>query len=128
MDRKKFTYCQAAIGAFIGALVGWSIATRNMTLPMLAITVGLILDRLCRGRVTEVVEDEMILRISEKASRRALQVFVAASGVVGVVLTTLRGGEYARLAQAGYTLAFSACALLMLYLVFYGYYNRKGVA
>ena len=127
MNRKKFMYCQAAIGAFVGALVGWSIATRNVTLPMLAIIVGLILDRLCRGRVTEVVEDEMILRISEKASRRALQVFVAASGVVGVVLTTLRGGEYARLAQAGYTLAFSACALLMLYLIFYGYYNRKGI-
>lgn len=127
MNRRAFTYCQAAIGAFVGALVGWSVATGNLLLPIFAIVAGLVLDHLCRRRVTKVVEDEMILRISERASRRTLQVFVAVSGLVGMLLVSLRGTEYTGLAQIGYTLAFSACALLMLYILFYGYYNRKGI-
>ena len=127
MDRRRFKYYQAAIGAFVSALVGWSVITGNLLLPIFAIIVGMALDHLCRRRVTEVVEDEMILRVSERASRRALQVFVAVSGLVGMLLVAFRGTEYAGLAQVGYTLAFSACALLMLYILFYGYYNRKGI-
>jgi len=44
-----------------------------------------------------VVEDEMILRISERASRRTLQIFMATAGVAGALLVTLRGVEYAQL-------------------------------
>jgi len=97
MDRKRFMYYQVAIGAFVGALIGWSIVTRNVMLLVVAIVVGMGSDYLCRRRVAEVVEDEMILRISERASRRTLQIFMATAGVAGALLVTLRGVEYAQL-------------------------------
>ena len=127
MDRRKYTYYQAVIGAFVGALIGWSVVTGNVVLSVIAIVVGMTANHLCRRRVTEVMEDEMILRISERASRRSLQAFIAVAGVTGALLVTLRSVEYVELVQAGYALAFSACALLILYLIFYWYYSRKGL-
>jgi len=44
----------------------------NVLLSVVAIVVGMTADYLCKKRVTGVVEDEMILRISERASRRSL--------------------------------------------------------
>lgn len=41
--------------------------------------------------MTVVLEDEMLTSISERASRRALQVFLTFGAVVGVILSTLRG-------------------------------------
>ena len=72
MDRRRFTYYQVAIGAFVGALIGWSVVTGNVLLSVVAMVVGRTADYLCKKRVTGVVEDEMILRISERASRRSL--------------------------------------------------------
>lgn len=127
MNRKEFRRCGMVIGAFVGALVGVSVAAGNAVLPIVALIVGLTFEYLCRRRVTEVIEDERILRISEKASRSTFQVFVITIGVIGAVLTALRKTEYAQFTQAGSTLAFSACALLILYLIFYGYYSRKSL-
>jgi len=127
MDRRRFTYYQAAIGVFVGALIGWSVVAGNVLLSVVAIVVGMTADYLCKKRVTEVVEDEMILRISERASRRSLQVFITIAGVAGALLVALKSVKYVQLVQAGYALAFSACVLLILYLTFYGYYSRKGL-
>jgi len=47
--------------------------------------------------------------------------------IIGVVLTALGKAGYTQFTQVGYTLAFSACAMLILYLVFYGYYSKRGL-
>ena len=127
MDRRKFRYYQAALGAFVGAMIGWSVVMGDITLAAFAIIIGLAGDYLCRKSVTEVVEDEMILRFSERASRRALQVYLIVGGIAGVVLITLRSLLYTQLVEIGYALAFSACSLLILYLFFYLYYSRRGL-
>ena len=127
MDRRKFKYCQAAIGVFVGGMIGWSVALGDAMLAVYAIIIGLAADYLCRMRVTEVVEDEMILRLSERASRRALQAYLMVGGVAGVLLVAFRNLLYTQLVQIGYALAFSACSLLILYLIFYLYYSRRGL-
>ena len=122
MNRKKFALYSAAVWAIVGGAVGFSVSTGNPLTAIAAVIVGNILMVLGRKKVTEVLEDERIYRISEKASRRVLEIFGIGSALIGMVLIT--SNSYAKV---GYILAFSACVLLMFYLIFYSYYNRKGL-
>ena len=122
MDRKKFVVYVALICAAMGAAVGYGVSVRNALLPAIAFVTGIVLIVLGRRRVTEVIEDERVIRISEKASMRVYQVFVTAAALAGTTLLALN-----RYTEVGYTLAFSACALPILYMIFYGYYRRKSL-
>jgi uncharacterized membrane protein len=82
---------------------------------------------LCRRRVTEVMEDELIHRIAEKASYQTLRVSLVAMAVIGAVLVTLSKNSCAECKQIGLTLAFSVCAMLILHIFFYSYYSTKGL-
>ncbi len=106
----------------MGAAAGYGVSARNSLLPAIAFLIGIILIALGRRRVTEVMEDERVIRISEKASMRVYQVFVTAAALIGTTLLALN-----RYTEVGYTLAFSACALLILYMIFYEYYRRKNL-
>lgn len=126
MNRKTYALCGIIITVAIGVLMGWSIFIGSIMLPIVAVIAGMALLLLCRSRVTEVMEDERIYRISEKASRRTFQIFTSSSAVIGLVLILLRD-PYPQFTQAGFTLAYAACALLILYNIFYGYYSRKSL-
>ncbi|RLF54051.1 MAG: hypothetical protein DRN28_06030, partial [Thermoplasmata archaeon] len=91
-------------------------------LPVIAFSTGIVLIALGKRGVKEVMEDERTQRISEKASRKIYQVFVMGAALAGTTLIALN-----KHIEVGYTLAFSACVLLVLYLVLYSYYNRKAL-
>ncbi len=125
MSKKWFRFCGAAIVITALALIGWSIAIGNAVIPIPVALAGVGLLYLCRRLVKGVVEDERAYRISEKASRFALQVFAFAAAIVGTTLIALSTDDSSAFREVGFTLAFSACALLMLYLVSYAYHNKK---
>jgi len=127
MNRKQYAWCGIAIAIAIGASVGWSVTTGNYLLPLAAVVAGMALKYLCRRRVTEVMEDELIYRISEKASYMTLRVSLVAMAVIAAVLIALSKSGYAEFRQIGLTLAFAVCAMLILHISFYGYYSRKGM-
>jgi uncharacterized membrane protein len=127
MNRTQFAWCGIAIALGIGVAVGWSVTTGNYLLPFAAVLTGLALKYLCRRGVTEVIEDELIYRLAEKASYQTLRVSLVAMAVIGAVLIALSKSGPAALEHIGLTLAFVVCALLIVHIFFYGYYNRKGV-
>jgi uncharacterized membrane protein len=116
--------CRIAITIATGATVGWFISVGNVVIPVLAVIIGLALLYLCKSRIQEALEDERTYRISEKASRAALRVFVLVVAFTSIVLVLL-GKSNAEVSQAGYILGYSVSALIVLYLVYYGYYSRK---
>lgn len=127
MNKKKYTHCGMIITLTMGGLVGWSVAVGNAVVPIAAVIGGTALLYLCKRSVTEVMEDELVYRLSEKASTMALRVFAFASALTGAVLIAVSIHGRAEFKPIGLTLAFSACALLLLYLLFYGYYSRRGL-
>ncbi len=124
MDRKTYAICGVIIAMTLGGVIGFSITIENVILPIVAVTVGMALLYLCKSRVKEVIEDERTHRISERASRKTFQIFTPSVALIGVILIAWRN-KYPNLAQSGFTLAYSVCALLMLYNIFYMYYNKK---
>ena len=122
MNRKQFAMCGAIVAGIIGAIVGYSVKIHNFILPFVAVTAGILILHLLRQKVDEVIEDERIYRISERASRRTLQVFGIGTALVGTTLLCL--GRYS---EIGYTLDISVCVLIILYLIFYGFYSRRPI-
>ena len=125
MNRKKFAWCEIIVALALGIIVTWSISVGDLMLPVIAVTVGLGVILLLRRRIEEVTVDERVHLIHEKASTRALQVFELITVLVGFVLIALSRSGYADLSQSGFTLVYSACALLILHLIFRHYYRRK---
>ena len=120
VNRKQFAMCGVIISAIIGAIVGYSVQIHNFVLPLIAVTAGILILHLLRRKVDEVIEDERIYRISDKASRRTLQVFGIGTALVGTTLISL--GRYQ---EIGYALNISVCILLILYMIFYAFYSRS---
>jgi uncharacterized membrane protein len=127
MNRKHYAWCGIAIAIAIGAAVGWSVTRGNYLLPLAAVLAGMALKYLCRRRVTEVIEDELIYRISEKASYQTLRVSLVAMAIIAAIFIALSKNGPAALEHIGLTLAFVVCALLIVHIFFYGYYSRRGM-
>jgi uncharacterized membrane protein len=125
MSRRWFRLLVAVITLTVVVLIGWSIATENAVVPIPAVIVGLVLLYLLRRQVREVVEDERNYKISEKASRFAIQVFALVAAISGVTLIAVSTNDSALLREVGLTLAFCACGILILYLISYAYHSRK---
>ena len=109
----------------MGALIGWSVAIGNAIIPIPVVLCGLVLPYLLRKRVREVIEDERMHKINEKASKVTLQIFGIVTALLGVILIALSQGGFTYFRQAGFTLAYSACILLLVHLILYSYYTRK---
>jgi len=122
MNRKQFALCGAAIASSIGAIVGYSVCTGNFVLPFVAVIGGILVLQLIKRRVEDVLEDERTYRISERASRRVLEIFGIGSALTGVTLIALDKHQ-----EVGYALAFSACILILLYMIFYAYYSMRSL-
>lgn len=127
MNRKQYAWCGIALTMLVGIAVGWSVTVGNYILPLVVFGVAMALKLLCKRRVTEVLEDELIYRIAEKASYNALRVCLPAFAVIAAVFIALSKTSSAAFEQSGLTLAFAVCALLIVHLSFYAYYSRKGV-
>jgi uncharacterized membrane protein len=124
MDVRGSKICRMAIIVSMVALVGWFTAAGNALIVAIAITAGVVLLYLCKSKIKEVVEDERDVKVSEKASKLAIEIFAATNILIGVVLIALRY-RYSEYIYIGFTLAFSASSLMILYSLLYGYYNKK---
>ena len=125
MSRKMFKLCTVVITMIVAALIAWAITTGNALIPIPAVIAGVVILYLFRRGVKEVVEDERIYRIADKASRRTVQILGILMAVAGATLIAVSRSGSPSLEQAGYALAYSVCAMLVIYYITYIYYNRK---
>jgi uncharacterized membrane protein len=125
MSRKSYIVCQKAVAAAVGIIVGISIVMGNAIIPLAAVLVGMLALYICRRQVKEVIADERNYRVSEKAARLTINIFGPVIAILSVVLIALGRNSYPSLEQVGFTLGYSASALIVLYDVFYYYFERK---
>jgi len=124
MDAKYSKICRMVIIVFTVALAGGFTAMANAVFVIVSIGLGAILFYVCKTSVDEVVVDERDERVSERAAKVVMVIFAAINALAGIILIALRN-EYPEYTYIGFALAFSACALMILYSVLYGYYNKR---
>jgi len=125
MSYKTFRLWQGIVGAVIGAVIAVSVVTGNAIVPIPTVIVGMLIIIALRRRVKEVIADERVYAIAEKASRLTVQIVGIAMAAVGGTLLAISHGGSSVLAQVGFTLSYATCGLLVIYYVAYTYYNRK---
>ncbi len=121
---KNYKILRIFVAMFVAIVVGLSVSIGNIIPAIISIVIGAMISYIYKKSTDEILEDERIAKVSEKASRIAIVVFSISIAFVGMFLIILRE-EYPDFTQAGFTLSYSAVALLTLYYIFYGYYNRK---
>ena len=92
MNRKQFRLCVMLLSMGMGVLIGWSVAVGQYLVPIAVVAIGLVLMQLCKSKVTEVMEDELVHRLSEKASYMTLRVALLPMAVLGAVFIALSMG------------------------------------
>jgi uncharacterized membrane protein len=125
MERKKFKLYGFVITIIVGFVIGLSAFRGEIITALVAVFVGMILLFMLKSRVKQVIEDERVFKISEKASRRTIQVVGVATALLGLSILGLSKSGYLELVEVGYSLTFFASVLLMVYMIFYGYYAKK---
>jgi len=118
--QEKFALIGAALAVVLGGTVGYVVKSKQPYLAVIGVIAALVMLRVARGRVEEALKDERIERVSEKASRRTLELFGISAALLSALLISL-GNE------AGYVLGFAVCAILILYIGFYAIYSRRVV-
>ncbi len=121
---KNYQILRIIVAIFVATVVGLSVITENLLLAILAIVIGTMISYIYKKNTDEILEDERIAKVSEKASRIAIVLFSISIAFIGMFLIMLRN-EYPDFTPAGFTLSYAAVALLMLYYIFYGYYDKK---
>jgi uncharacterized membrane protein len=109
----------------MAALTGWAIYRGNAWIPVPAIIAGGTIIWLTRKREKKQMVDERNYNVASKASLFVFRTFTIVIAGIGVTFIALGRGDYPELHSAGLALAYSCCALLLLYYSAYMYYNSK---
>ena len=125
MKGKTLRVSTAAIAVVLAIVVGWSIVTQNFIVPIIAIVLAIGLSYFLRRRTKEVTRDERTSLLYEKAAGATIRTCVPVAGVGAVIIIALQDHLPDDMVSAAYTLAYTACVLLLVHLAFYSYYSRK---
>ena len=125
MKGKTLRVATAAIAVVLAIVVGWSIVTRNFIVPIIAIVLATGLSYFLRRGTKEVTRDERTSLLYERAAGSTIRTCVPVAGVGAVIIIALQGHLSADMVSVAYTLAYTACVLLLVHSAFYSYYSRK---
>jgi len=125
MSTRMYKVCRAVLVVALAIVVGWSVTAGNPVVPVTAVAVAVGLMYLCRRATEEVIDDERIHHIYEKASAATMRLLLPAMGLAAVVLLSLKENLSVELAFLGEALGYSVCVVLLVYLTFYSYFSRK---
>ena len=124
MKRKQFRVISLLITMIIGAVVGFSVSIGNPVLAVGVVLAGMAAMYNLKSRLEGVVEDERIHHVSQKASQVTLQIVMTGLALGGAALIAMRD-SYPTYTDLGFFMAYASCGVLVLYSLFYRYYNRE---
>ena len=121
---ENYQILRIVVAIFVATVVGLSAIFGTFLPAILAVVIGAMISYIYKKSTLEILEDERIVKVSEKASKIAMVVFSISIAFMGMFLIILRD-DYPDLTQAGFTLSYAAVALLGLYYIFYWYYEKR---
>ena len=126
MSAGVFKLCKRIIVVAMALVVAMSIVREtSIFLPLGSVIVALLLLRLCRRFTKEIMMDERIRRIDEKAAALSYRAFSTAMAILALVFIMLRTNLPPEFSIIGTTMAYSVCALMLMHLAFYYYYEHR---
>jgi uncharacterized membrane protein len=116
MSYKTYRLWKAVVTAIVAVLVAWSVLNGNALIPIPTVIAGVVIIYLFHRGVKEVVVDERVYSV---------RIFGTLAATTGATLIALSRGGSPDVGQAGFTLVYAACAIIVIYYIAFIYYNRK---
>lgn len=116
----------ATLVVLLGSIfVGLSIAAGSSIIPITLTTAVIIMIFYLRTKVTEVMQDEIIYKMTQKAGKLAIYIATPGFGIIGFLIVMFRKWLPETLVVSGYFLSFVSIMLAMIYSLCYIYYSNK---
>jgi uncharacterized membrane protein len=125
MKLQKLTLYRILALIIIATTFLYAMLVGNSMLIVFSIITGFILTITLARKQQKIIVDERTQLINEKSSTMTMQTFVAGASLLGFILWGLDYIGYAELYPLSFILLYSACALMILNMIFRGYYRRK---
>jgi uncharacterized membrane protein len=125
MTLQKLSLYRILAAIIISTTFLYAVLVENSILIILSIITGFILTITLARKQQKIIVDERTQLINEKSSTMTMRTFVAGASLLGFALWGLGYIGYAELYPLGFTLLYSACALMILNMIFGSYYRRK---
>lgn len=125
MTEQQMKRARAVIAVLLGFAVATSAVQGNVFVPVFAIIAAAVSVFYLQKKVTDVVVDERVRQIRQKASRAALSLFAITAALLSLALF-FAAKTRPELYWPGQTLAYAVMFTLLADSAFYYYYNRKG--
>jgi uncharacterized membrane protein len=125
MTIKTLRIVTAAIAVVLAIVVAWSIITQNFIIPIIAIVLAIGLNYLLKMSTKEVTQDERTSLLYEKAAGATIRICVPVAGIGAVIIIVLQHHLPDDMVSVAYTLAYTACVILLVHSGFYSFYSRK---
>jgi uncharacterized membrane protein len=125
MKTKKLTLYRILFSIILASMFLYAVLVGDSILLVFSIMAGFVLTLILARKKEKIIVDERIQLINEKASTMTVRTFVAGASLFGFILWGLDYIGYAELYPLGFTLLYSACALMILNMIFGSYYRRK---
>ncbi|WP_292389373.1 DUF2178 domain-containing protein [Methanosarcina sp. UBA5] len=124
MKRKQFKIINFLTTMVMAAAIGFSISIGNPAIAIASFIGGIAVVYLSKRRLEDIVEDERIRQVSQKASGITLQFIILSFAIGGTVLVAMKD-TYPKYTDFGFFMSYAACTSLVLYSIFYMYFNMK---
>jgi len=122
LRKKTFNKIKMIFSLTIGAIIAFSVVQGYWFLPAIIVPIFLAATVLLKNKIKGVLADERDYKIGGDAARMTYFIFALSGATIGAMLIATK---IQTLTIIGYTLAYSACALLLMYMAFFWYYNRR---
>lgn len=121
-DFSRYTTLVVVLGS---VLIGLAIAVGNSMVPITIATSIIIIIFYLRTRVTEVMQDEIIYKMTQKAGKLAIYITTPGFAIIGLGIVAFQNWLPPLLVTSGYFMSFVAIVLAFIYALCYIYYSNK---
>ena len=125
MQISKFRIYRALIAGGLGIAVAVAIAIDAPIIALVAVVVAIILAFIQEHRNKEVVRDDRISLISEKATYASFISMIILAAVTTLGIALFRSHLPENVVFAGTIMGYFVCVALLLHMFFYVYFSRK---
>jgi uncharacterized membrane protein len=127
MKLSKFKSYKIIIVVMLALIVSISVSAGNYVVPLIVFIASAALVFALKAKVNEVTVDERDLKLGGLAGRATYSVSSVAMALLAVVFMAL-SRKYPEYTLVGNLLAYISCAMILLYIGFYRYYQSKDTA
>jgi len=124
MTSSQFKAVKIAVAIILAIFVGQAAVRGNYLLAAGAAAIALVLLLILRRSVKDIMADERDYEIAGKAARYAMTVFTVAGAIGSLVLLSFNSADEIY-GFIGAALAYSVCALMMLYTLIFSYLAKS---